>query len=86
VFFPGATEAGPTRRERVLARYVDRLTLTSTGNGRIARKVTDVMSLERRAEVLLAPRVLLGALVGPLKPPLTAPPLTAEELKAAGLS
>ncbi|MXM62637.1 FAD-dependent oxidoreductase [Streptomyces sp. HUCO-GS316] len=85
VFFPGATESGPTRRERLLARYVDRLTLTSTGNGRIARKVTDVMSLERGAQVLLAPRVLLGALVGPLKPPLTAPPLTAEELKVAGL-
>jgi hypothetical protein len=44
-----------------------------------------VTSLERGAEVLLAPSVVLSALVGPLKPPLTGPPLTVEELKAAGV-
>lgn len=85
VFYPGATEDGPTLRDRLLARYVDRLMYTATGNGRIARRVTDVTSLERRAEVLLSPGVLLAAAVGPLKPALTAPPLTAEELKRAGL-
>ncbi|MET7453516.1 FAD-dependent oxidoreductase [Streptomyces sp. NPDC005574] len=85
VFFPGATEAGPTRWERLLAAYVDRLTLTATGNGRVARKVTDVMSLERGPEVLLAPRILLAAATGPLKRPLTEPPLTPDERKAAGL-
>ncbi|MFJ1971097.1 FAD-dependent oxidoreductase [Streptomyces sp. NPDC087903] len=85
VFFPGATQDGPSRWERLLAAYIDRLTLTATGNGRIARKVTDVMSLERGAEVLLAPRVLLAAALGPLKPPLSEPPLTPEERKAAGL-
>lgn len=85
VFYPGATEDGPTLRDRLLARYVDRLMYTATGNGRIARRVTDVTSLERRAEVLLSPGVLLAAAVGPLKPSLTAPPLTAEELKRAGL-
>jgi hypothetical protein len=47
--------------------------------------VTDVTSLERRAEVLLSPSVVLAAVVGPLKPALTAPPLTAEELKLVGL-
>ncbi|MHC3472147.1 FAD-dependent oxidoreductase [Streptomyces sp. 7R007] len=85
VFYPGATEGGPTLRDRVLAAYVSRLMRTATGNGRIARRVTDVTSLERRAEVLLAPDVLLAAAVGPLKPGLTEPPLTAEELKVAGL-
>ncbi|MFF5492570.1 NAD(P)/FAD-dependent oxidoreductase [Streptomyces aquilus] len=85
VFYPGATENGPTLRDRLLARYVDRLMSTATGNGRVARRVTDVTSLERRAEVLLGPGVLLAAAVGPLKPALTAPPLTAEELKRAGL-
>ncbi|MEV6761492.1 FAD-dependent monooxygenase [Streptomyces sp. NPDC051105] len=85
VFYPGATEHGPTARDRVLAAYVSRLMYTATGNGRIARRVTDVTALERGAEVLLAPGVVLGALVGPLRPQLTRPPLTAEELKAAGV-
>lgn len=85
VFFPGATQSGPTRRERILAAYVDRLTFTATGNGRVARRVTDVMSLERGAAVLLTPSVLLAAAMGPLKPALTGPPLTADEMKRAGL-
>ncbi|MFD4527431.1 pyridine nucleotide-disulfide oxidoreductase [Streptomyces sp. NPDC058470] len=83
VFYPGATENGPTLRDRILAAYVDRLLLTATGNGRIARRFTDVSSLERGAHVLLAPSVLLAAAAGPLKPQLTGPPLTAEEWKAA---
>ncbi|WP_093907810.1 NAD(P)/FAD-dependent oxidoreductase [Streptomyces sp. cf386] len=85
VFYPGATEHGPTLRERLVAAYVGRLMHTATGNGRIARRVTDVTSLERGAEVLLAPSVLLAALAGPLKPALSGPPLTAEEMKAGGL-
>nr|WP_228473064.1 pyridine nucleotide-disulfide oxidoreductase [Streptomyces cyaneochromogenes] len=85
VFYPGATEHGPTLRERLVAAYVGRLMYTATGNGRIARRVTDVTSLERGAEVLLAPSVLLAALVGPLRPALSGPPLTAEEMKAGGL-
>ncbi|MGI5375164.1 NAD(P)/FAD-dependent oxidoreductase [Streptomyces sp. CA-251387] len=85
VFYPGATESGPTLRDRLLAAYVGRLLHTATGNGRIARRVTDVTSLERGAEVLLAPSMLLAAIAGPLKPPLSGPPLTVEELKAAGL-
>ncbi|CCK30302.1 secreted protein [Streptomyces davaonensis JCM 4913] len=85
VFYPGATANGPTLRERLLAAYVSRLLYTATGNGRIARRVTDVTSLERRAEVLVAPSVLLAAAVGPLRPPLASPPLTADELKRAGL-
>ncbi|MGW7405584.1 NAD(P)/FAD-dependent oxidoreductase [Streptomyces sp. NPDC054833] len=85
VFYPGATENGPTLRDRLVAAYVDRLMLTATGNGRVARRVTDVTSLERGAEVLLAPDVLLAAAIGPLKPQLSGPPLTAEERKAGGL-
>ncbi|ANP57057.1 pyridine nucleotide-disulfide oxidoreductase [Streptomyces griseochromogenes] len=84
VFYPGATESGPTLRDRVLSAYVGRLLYTATGNGRIARRVTDVTSLERGPEVLLAPSMLIAAAVGPLKPALSAPPLTVEERKAAG--
>ncbi|MFI2431899.1 FAD-dependent oxidoreductase [Streptomyces sp. NPDC018693] len=85
VFYPGATESGPTLRERLLAAYVGRLLYTATGNGRIARRVTDVTSLERAAPVLVTPGMLLAAAVGPLRPPLEGPPLTADELKRAGL-
>ncbi|MER5193078.1 pyridine nucleotide-disulfide oxidoreductase [Streptomyces sp. NPDC002755] len=85
VFCPGATEEGPTLRDRLVAAYVGRLMLTATGNGRIARRVTDVTSLERGPEVLLAPSVLLAAAMGPWKPALTGPPLTGDELKRAGL-
>ncbi|GAA4794643.1 NAD(P)/FAD-dependent oxidoreductase [Streptomyces ziwulingensis] len=86
VFYPGATEAGPTRADRLLAAYVGRLMHTATGSGRVARRVTDVTSLERGAGVLLTPPVLLAAVAGPLRPPLAGPPLTAWERKAAGLS
>lgn len=83
IFYPGATEKGPTLRDRLLAAYVGRLMRTATGNGRIARRVTDVMSLERGAEALLTPSVLLAAAIGPLKPPLSGPPLRPEEWQAA---
>ncbi|WP_326726286.1 pyridine nucleotide-disulfide oxidoreductase [Streptomyces sp. NBC_00243] len=83
VFYPGATENGPTLKDRIVAAYVDRLLLTATGNGRIARRFTDVSSLERGAQILLTPSVLLAAVIGPLKPQLTTPPLTAAEWKAA---
>lgn len=86
VFYPGPTHGAPSARDRWLAAYVGRLMYTATGNGRIARRVTDVTSLERGAGVLLTPSVLVAALAGPLKPALTAPPLTAEERKAAGLT
>ncbi|MBV1944809.1 NAD(P)/FAD-dependent oxidoreductase [Streptomyces sp. BV129] len=85
VFYPGATPAGPTVRDRLVSAYVGRLLLTATGNGRVARRVTDVTSLEAGAQVLLAPRMLLAAVVGPLRPPLSGPPTTTAERKAAGL-
>jgi 2-polyprenyl-6-methoxyphenol hydroxylase-like FAD-dependent oxidoreductase len=85
VFYPGATASGPTLRDRLVSAYVGRLMYTATGNGRVARRVTDVTSLERGAQVLLTPSVLAAAAVGPLKPPLAGPPLTAEERKAAEL-
>ncbi|MGW1270869.1 NAD(P)/FAD-dependent oxidoreductase [Streptomyces sp. NPDC002491] len=85
VFYPGATETGPTRRDRLVAAYVGRLMLTATGNGRMARRVTDVTSLERGPQVLLTPSMLASAAVGPLRPPLSGPPLTVDERRRAGL-
>ena len=86
VFYPGATEHGPTLRDRVVATYVGRLLYASTGNARAARAVTRVTSLERGAHTLLRPGVLLAALRGPLRPPLDGPPLTDEELGTAAAS
>ncbi|MFJ3878956.1 pyridine nucleotide-disulfide oxidoreductase [Streptomyces sp. NPDC090077] len=82
VFYPGATESGPTAAERAAAAYVRRLMRTSTGNGRVARAVTDVMTLERPATRLFTPPVLLAALLGPGRAQLTGPPLGPAELAA----
>ncbi|MFD0352456.1 FAD-dependent monooxygenase [Streptomyces sp. NPDC127110] len=82
VFYPGATESGPTAAERAAAAYVRRLMRTSTGNGRVARAVTDVMTLERPASRLFTPPVLLAALLGPGRAQLTGPPLAPAELAA----
>ncbi|MDI3101997.1 FAD-dependent monooxygenase [Streptomyces sp. AN-3] len=82
VFYEGATETGPTLGERVAARFVDRLNLTATGSGRVARALTDVMTLQAGPEALAHPSTLIAAAVGPLKPQLTQPPLTAEERQA----
>ncbi|MFG2677610.1 FAD-dependent oxidoreductase [Streptomyces sp. NPDC048392] len=86
VFFPGAVQGGPSPRERLAAAYVGRLAHTATGNGRVARRVTDVMALERGAHTLLTPSVVLAAAAGPLKPALSGPPLTGRERAAAGMT
>ena len=61
------------------------IALLDSLDGRVARALTDVMSLEKGAQVLLTPSVLLAAAVGPLKPALSGPPLTGDEMKRAGL-
>ncbi|RPE39027.1 flavin-dependent dehydrogenase [Streptomyces sp. Ag109_O5-1] len=82
VFYPGATGTGPTASERLAAAFVDRLSYTATGSGPTARALTDVMTLRKGPERLAWPDVLIRALVGPVKPPLDQPPLTAKERAA----
>ncbi|MDH6218027.1 NAD(P)/FAD-dependent oxidoreductase [Streptomyces pseudovenezuelae] len=82
VFYDGATEGGPTLPDRMAALFVDRLTLTATGSGRMARDLTDVMTLQKGPEWLFKPSTLVSALRGPLKPQLTEPPLSPEEIGA----
>ncbi|WP_315904379.1 hypothetical protein [Streptomyces mirabilis] len=72
----------PSHSERAAAYFVDRLTYTATGSSRIARAVTDVVTLEAGPEIFAHPNNLIAALRGPLKPELTEPPLTAEERQA----
>ncbi|MFM9629765.1 MULTISPECIES: FAD-dependent oxidoreductase [Streptomyces] len=82
VFYDGATESGPTASERIAAHLVDRLAYTATGSGRIARDLTEVMTLQAGPERLLRPSTLIAAARGPLKPPLTDPPLSPDERRA----
>ncbi|MGV9247180.1 NAD(P)/FAD-dependent oxidoreductase [Streptomyces sp. NPDC003710] len=82
VFYPGSTRHGPTLGERAAARFVDRLIYTATGSGRVARDVTDVMTLEAGPHTLARPSTLVAAIRGPLKPQLAHPPLTDEERQA----
>ncbi|WP_277752174.1 FAD-dependent monooxygenase [Streptomyces sp. C] len=80
IFYPGVRGGSPNRRDRILARYVDRLVTTSCGSFAMVKDLTDVTSLQTPLAALARPRVLLGAVRGPRRPPLTGPPLTAREL------
>ncbi|MFF5705248.1 NAD(P)/FAD-dependent oxidoreductase [Streptomyces sp. NPDC012794] len=80
VLYPGAQGGGPTRKDRIVAGYTYRLLNTCCGNFTMTKDFFDVTSLQAPLTSLVRPRVLLGALRGPLRPPLTGPPLTAREL------
>ncbi|MDN0195515.1 FAD-dependent oxidoreductase [Streptomyces sp. S.PNR 29] len=82
-FYPGASETPPTRRERLLSRFVDRAVATGARNPRALRALLDVMSLEKPATRLFAPDMLVPMLLGPKKPHLQHPPLTEAERRAA---
>ncbi|MEV0415521.1 pyridine nucleotide-disulfide oxidoreductase [Streptomyces sp. NPDC050448] len=78
-FYPGATGRKPNLADRLSARYVHRLARTATGNAMIVKRVTDVVTLRRPARILAGPAVLLAAALGPRKPLLDGPELTARE-------
>lgn len=80
ILYPGVRGGSPNRRDRILARYVDRLVATSCGSFAMVRDLTDATSLQTPLATLARPRVLLGAARGPRHPPLTCPPLTPREL------
>ncbi|MFE3761047.1 NAD(P)/FAD-dependent oxidoreductase [Streptomyces sp. NPDC059104] len=83
VFYPGAQgsdQSAPTRKDKVLSGYTYRLLNTCCGSFTMTRDFFDVTSLQAPLTTLVRPRVLLGALRGPLRPPLSAPPLTDREL------
>ncbi|MFG2616843.1 NAD(P)/FAD-dependent oxidoreductase [Streptomyces sp. NPDC048507] len=79
VFYPEVRGGAPSLRDRILARYVDRLVATSCGSLAMVRDLTDVTSLQAPLTTLVRPRVLLGAVRGPLLPALDAPQLTTRE-------
>ncbi|MFJ3880823.1 NAD(P)/FAD-dependent oxidoreductase [Streptomyces sp. NPDC090077] len=77
-----STTAGktPSVADRLLHRYVSRLSLTATGSFHAATALTDVLTLEASPTSLLRPSVLASALIGPLRPQLRGPQLTPAEL------
>ncbi|MFE6281089.1 NAD(P)/FAD-dependent oxidoreductase [Streptomyces sp. NPDC057877] len=79
IHFPTTTGKRPTVADRLLHRYVSRLSRTATGSFHAATSLTDVLALQAAPTSLVTPRVLLTALVGPLRPPLEGPQLTDAE-------
>ncbi|MBN0043355.1 FAD-dependent monooxygenase [Streptomyces actuosus] len=79
IHFSTTTGRSPNLADRLLHRYVGRLSRTATGSFRAATALTDVLTLQAPPVTLVRPDVLLAALAGPLRPQLDGPPLTAAE-------
>jgi 2-polyprenyl-6-methoxyphenol hydroxylase-like FAD-dependent oxidoreductase len=79
IHFPTTKGKRPTLADRLLHRYVSRLSRTATGSFHAATALTDVLALQAPPASLVKPSVLLAALAGPLRPPLQHPQLTAAE-------
>ncbi|MFJ9589019.1 FAD-dependent monooxygenase [Streptomyces acidicola] len=77
--YPEAVGEQPGLVQRLLTRYVNRLMRTATGRPLVFRAVLGVTTLSKPPGALLAPEVLLAVVRGPLKAPLTGPPLTEGE-------
>ncbi|MFB7257733.1 FAD-dependent oxidoreductase [Streptomyces nojiriensis] len=69
----------PKVTDRLLRRYVSRLSRTATGSFHAATALTDVLALQAPPASLVRPRVLLAALIGPLRPQLDRPQFNAAE-------
>ncbi|MFG2232057.1 NAD(P)/FAD-dependent oxidoreductase [Streptomyces sp. NPDC048723] len=69
----------PKLADRLLRRYVSRLSRTATGSFRAATALTDVLALQAPPTSLVRPGVLLAALMGPLRPRLDGPQFNSAE-------
>lgn len=79
VHYTDAHGQAPTLQDRIASAFTSRLSRTATGSFFAATALTNVTSLQKGATHLLRPSVLGAALLGPLLPPLTEPPLTEHE-------
>ncbi|MFF2205202.1 FAD-dependent oxidoreductase [Streptomyces sp. NPDC058145] len=80
IHFSTTTGKRPNIADRLLQRYVSRLSLTATGSFHAATALTDVLTLQASPTSLVRPSVLLSALIGPLRPQLAGPQFTPAEL------
>ncbi|NUV61583.1 FAD-dependent monooxygenase [Streptomyces sp. CAI-85] len=79
IHFPTTKGKSPTLADRLLHRYVSRLSRTATGSFHAATALTDVLALQASPATLVAPRAALTALFGPLRAPLDRPQFTQAE-------
>ncbi|MFD3873284.1 NAD(P)/FAD-dependent oxidoreductase [Streptomyces sp. NPDC058623] len=79
IHFSATRGKQPHLGDRLLHRYVSRLSRTATGSFLAATALTDVLALQARPTSLVRPGVLLTALMGPSRPQLLRPPLTRAE-------
>ncbi|MFQ6198171.1 NAD(P)/FAD-dependent oxidoreductase [Streptomyces sp. NPDC000405] len=79
IHFPTTKGGSPNLAQRLLHRYVSRLSCTATGSFRAATALTDVLALQAPPTTLVHPSMVMTALLGPLRPPLDRPQLTASE-------
>ncbi|MFF9458040.1 NAD(P)/FAD-dependent oxidoreductase [Streptomyces flaveolus] len=79
--YPNAQGKRATLADRLLQRYVSRLSHTATGNFRVATAMTEVLTLQSSPACLFRPSVLTAAVIGPLRPQLSQPTLTPHELE-----
>ncbi|HZF89659.1 NAD(P)/FAD-dependent oxidoreductase [Streptomyces sp.] len=86
IWYPGTRGGTPGLADRLATGYTRRMTRAMTGSYSAASAVWEVSSMTAGPERLLRPGAVLAAVVGPVKRPLSAPPLSAEELRLAGLS
>lgn len=79
IHFPTTKGKSPGFADRLLHRYVSRLSRTATGSFHAATALTDVLALQASPTSLVKPSLLLTALAGPLRPQLNGPHFTSAE-------
>ncbi|MFF7259192.1 FAD-dependent oxidoreductase [Streptomyces sp. NPDC008159] len=77
--YPEAIGKRPNAVQRLFGLYVRRLMRTAVGRPLVFRAFLGVITLSAPAAALVRPEVVLAVLSGPVKDPLTGPPLTDRE-------
>ncbi|MEI5519321.1 FAD-dependent monooxygenase [Streptomyces brasiliscabiei] len=77
--YPEAIGKRPNAARRLFGRYVERLTRTALGRPLVFKAYLGVVTLTEPIGALVRPNVVLAVLRGPVKSPLTGPPLTDDE-------
>ncbi|SDC14405.1 FAD-dependent oxidoreductase [Streptomyces prasinopilosus] len=83
ILYPGAVGRPSRPGTALMNRYVNRLVRAATGRAQITRAFLDVITMSEPPTSWAHPDVVVGALRGPGRELLTAPPLTAEERRTA---
>ncbi|GAA2440021.1 FAD-dependent oxidoreductase [Streptomyces macrosporus] len=83
VLFPDVIGPRPSAVDRLLMRYVDRLLRAALSHRAAAEAFIETLTLSAPMTRLVGPKALLAAVRGPSAPPLSEPPLTADELARA---